>query len=342
MLLKMKKKLPLLLLLTFVCAFPVRAEETPDGYFFRWSGGTGKAEISLTGAEERDGQLFATIQFSGAGGKKSHYDAVRTGGEEYAGDNVFTIPARLNANTEIEARTTAMSQPHWIAYTLYVGETEPSGAETGGSAENTEAGTAGTEAPAIAGLTVQGGPLTETADLLKMWKYEDAAGAEYILASVDTGTEEARRYLIVPAGAELPAGLEKEVSVISRPAEHVCVFAPEALRRIEELGLSDAIAAAGADAAEAGSEELRGKMEDGSVASAGTSEDPDYRELIRCGADLLIMPSSVFADTETFEHIAARADTLGIPLLIDSSAEETGEDAAADWDLLYGAVLGQE
>ena len=96
--------------------------QSVSGYTFRWSGGSGRVVITCTSVEERDGQTYATINFSGVSGRASHYDAVQVNGTIYSGSNTFTIPVTLNGNTVIQARTTAMSQAHWITYTLYIGK----------------------------------------------------------------------------------------------------------------------------------------------------------------------------------------------------------------------------
>ena len=94
----------------------------PDS--FDWSGGSGRlAYIRCTKITVRNGQAYATIEFS-----SSSYDAVRASGGTYynigGGNSTFEIPVNLNANNLIYGRTTAMSQPHWVEYTLYIGLAE--------------------------------------------------------------------------------------------------------------------------------------------------------------------------------------------------------------------------
>lgn len=97
---------------------------TPDS--FSWSGGTGRLSISCTSVEVRNGQAYATIVFT-----STKVDQVKAAGGLYyrqgSGNSTFTIPVNLNANNTIIARTTAMSQPHWIEYTIYVGLGEGDG-----------------------------------------------------------------------------------------------------------------------------------------------------------------------------------------------------------------------
>ena len=91
---------------------------TPDS--FSWSGGSGRLayikcrKITVTG-----GKAYATIVFG-----SSSYDRLKANGKVYSksggGLSTFVIPVKLNANNTIIGRTTAMSQPHWIRYTIYV------------------------------------------------------------------------------------------------------------------------------------------------------------------------------------------------------------------------------
>ena len=94
---------------------------TPDS--FSWSGGTGKLTISCTKVTVRNGQAYATIVFS-----SSKVDQLKASGGLYynntGGNAVFEIPVNLNTNNTIVARTTAMSSPHWIEYTIYIGLAE--------------------------------------------------------------------------------------------------------------------------------------------------------------------------------------------------------------------------
>ena len=139
---------------------------TANGYTFRWSGGSGRAIITCQRIFEQNGQLYATIHFSRENGRASAYTQVRSLGQTVSGNNTFTIPVNKNANTTIQALTTAMSAPHWITYTIYVGE--------GGSTENSL--TANTKqldekAPEITGLTVKGEVKITYSDKIKIFEY---------------------------------------------------------------------------------------------------------------------------------------------------------------------------
>ena len=92
----------------------------PDSFSF--SGGTGKLSISCSNIRVSGGRAYATLVFSS--GKISYVKA--SGGtyqpsSQTGSSSVFEIPVQLNANNSIYACTTAMSQPHEVGYTLFVG-----------------------------------------------------------------------------------------------------------------------------------------------------------------------------------------------------------------------------
>lgn len=102
--------------------------ELRDGTYvpavFRARGGTGKVRITCPEVVVADGSAVAAIVFS-----SPHYAWVEAEGVRYDPEDadgadretsVFRIPVRLGEETEISGLTTAMSEPHEVAYTLYV------------------------------------------------------------------------------------------------------------------------------------------------------------------------------------------------------------------------------
>ena len=84
------------------------------------TGGSGKASIeSPARIVVKDGVMTATVIWS-----SSHYEQMKLGEAEYApvnteGNSAFEIPITLDADIAVSALTTAMSEPHWIDYTLH-------------------------------------------------------------------------------------------------------------------------------------------------------------------------------------------------------------------------------
>jgi hypothetical protein len=91
---------------------------------FSWSGGSGRlAYIRCSKLTVKNGKVYATIVFG-----SSSYDQLKANGSIYSksggGNSTFVIPVKLNSNNTIIGRTTAMSQPHWVKYTIYIGKAE--------------------------------------------------------------------------------------------------------------------------------------------------------------------------------------------------------------------------
>ncbi len=148
---------------------------TPDR--FSWSGGSGRlAYIRCNKITVKGGKAYATIEFS-----SSKYDSLKANGRVYSkqggGNSKFVIPVKLNANNTIIGRTTAMSQPHWIKYTIFIykagataGKGSGSGAGTDGHVTNTKELTK--EAPDLLGLKAEGAVDVKYATKFKIFKYE--------------------------------------------------------------------------------------------------------------------------------------------------------------------------
>lgn len=149
---------------------------TPDR--FNWSGGSGRLSyIRCNKITVRGGKAFATIEFG-----SSKYDSLKASGHVYSkgggGNSTFTIPVKLNANNTIIGRTTAMSQPHWVKYRIFIYK---KGAGAGKSNSNSEAGDDGhvtttkklsSKAPDLMGLEFKEEVKVENAEYFKIYKYE--------------------------------------------------------------------------------------------------------------------------------------------------------------------------
>lgn len=149
---------------------------TPDR--FSWSGGSGRlAYIRCNKITVKGGKAIATIEFS-----SGKYDSLKANGRVYSksgsGNSIFNIPVKLNANNTIIGRTTAMSQPHWVKYNIYIYKR---GAGTSKSGKTTAEGDDGhvthtkklsSKAPDLMGLEFKEEVEVEHAKYFKIYKYE--------------------------------------------------------------------------------------------------------------------------------------------------------------------------
>lgn len=356
---------------------------TPDS--FSWSGGSGKVSITCNKVTVTNGQAYATIVFSSeyygyvkANGNK-YYGAC--GG----GTSTFTIPVALNQNNTIIGMTTRMSQAHEITYTIYIalkGANDPKKTDKDNPADDNSMLSTGNKklddsAPEITGLEYKDETTLEHAKYFKLYHY--AKGITLLEVdmttdtarkpeTVDSGKENAKteaadsqeltgteklymgnvvKYLIVPEGAVIPAGLDKDVIVINQPIESAYVASTDALNILDKLDLTDNVTALGMEKEDCTVDSLTAALEDGSVTFAGKDEDTDYKALVKsqCGISILssdILPTEE-ADTEAKENLlkdsAEKYSTLKIPFIVDRSADEKDDNAKAEWEKAYEAIF---
>lgn len=171
---------------------------TPDS--FSWSGGSGRlAYIRCDKITVRGGQAYATIVFS-----SSSYDLLKANGRTYSrsggGNSTFTIPVNLNANNTVIGRTTAMSQPHWIRYSIYIAKADSKAAVKAAKEAKKDAAEVKNkltdQAPEILGLTAEKdskkSKQTEVkyAGYFKIYRYKNGIRLLSINQKEDTGLEE--------------------------------------------------------------------------------------------------------------------------------------------------------
>lgn len=355
------------------------AEEV-DGYIFQWSGGSGRAVITCQQVFEQDGQMYATIHFARSNGGTSAYTQVKALGQTVTGDNTFSIPVNIGENTPIQALTTAMSQPHWIDYVLYIAKSDGSDGTDGKSAADD---TLDDSAPAITGLTAlpAEGENNIHSDLVRLFPYEDDVWLIEVDMVKDTARENADekktssagdaatdvgstssvytkkivKYLVVPEDFDVPAGLDKQMVIIRRPADRTFVTSPEALKIISALGMTEDIIAVGIDAKDIDDSDVKAALnkkdgEDGKIYQAGTFSDWDLKTLILKKANLAVESSKILPrkedtadqDMQAFEKMVSHVEQMDMPLFVDRSADETDTLAKADWYRVYGVLFDAE
>ena len=156
---------------------------------FRWSGGSGRlAYIRCNKITVKNGKAYATIEFG-----SSKYDSLRANGSTYSkqggGNSKFVIPVKLNANNTIIGRTTAMSQPHWIEYKIFIYKAGATAGKDGkdGEGEMIDKNKLSDEAPELIGLECTGKTEIEHAELFRIFKYEQ--GITLISIDQSSGTD---------------------------------------------------------------------------------------------------------------------------------------------------------
>ncbi|MGN0803645.1 MAG: ABC transporter substrate-binding protein [Candidatus Faecivicinus sp.] len=319
---KLSQWISILLVLLAACiAATAEAEGVsglPDGVYapdsFSWSGGSGRVSITCDKVTISGGSAEATIVFS-----SSSYGYVRVGDEIYYGDHdaetsTFEIPVVLNSSNKIVGMTTKMSSDHEIEYTIYVGL----GAESDGNG--------------LVGLKWESDDALDSAELFSIHRYEGGFVAIEVAG--------AAQYLLVPEGAEAPAGLEESAVLMQMPVQRAYMASEGALELLDLLpsgGPMKAVSAAGFGKDDCPSEGLARQMADGEIVFAGRADAPDYAAMLKAACDLAVLPGGT-----SLPEVTERLELLGIPAFVDRAAEESTEQGRLEWLKVYGAIFGCE
>lgn len=358
---------------------------TPDG--FKWSGGTGKVQITCNEITIQNGQAFATLVFS-----SDHYQYVKANGNTYyttkgSGTATAVIPVALNQNNRIIAMTDKMSVAHEIEYHIYVYLAAANGSNANESkaigSGNNDSKTLDEEAPEIMGLEYQSETKVEHAECFKIYHYEKGI----VLLEVDMTKNTAResekekdkktsedataklyqanivKYLLVPENVNIPVGLDQDMILINIPADRAYVASEEILKTMEQLDLLDLVAAVGSKKKDCTISEIADRMSKGKdgksaeVVYGGSYDAPKYKTLVKQKVDLAIFPASILPQkesdtnkdtltvkeqTERFNEYTEKFAMLGIPFIVDCSANEKTELAKKEWIKVYKVLFGCE
>ena len=170
------------------------------------------------------------------------------------------------------------------------------------------------------------------------------------------------KYLLVPAGVELPAGLEKDYLIVHLPVKSTYLMDENLAQSLDALGALGSVSVLTVDCQE---EALMLMIEEHQKLPGGTWQKPDYRTLIKAEVDLgLIGNLPLPLSRETLEerkqtasapetlspveyrdrltNLTDRFAVLDIPLILDRSADEPEARGRAAWMKLYGILYGKQ
>lgn len=169
------------------------------------------------------------------------------------------------------------------------------------------------------------------------------------------------KYLLVPENVEIPVGLEQDMILVNLPLAKTYAASNKILKVMEELGLLDQVTSVGCGQTDCEVDFIAKRMEEtdggeAKVSFGGPFDDLDYKTLIKRNVDLAIMPEDLLPreaegteakltakeQTERFEEITGRLAMLGIPVIVDRSADEQTDLAKKEWVKVYGVLFGCE
>jgi len=308
-------------------------EYAPDGFTF--SGGTGKVTISCPKLTVAGGAVTATLVFSSPNYPKVTVDGVEYTAVHEAKNSIFEIPARVNEEMTVVGTTTAMSTPHDVEYVIHiwVGGTPPeipSAEEDDAPAEKVASVVLAERDKTLPGLTWQSEMALRYAHEFAVDYYEGG----YKLLTIGDGN----RYLVVPEGGDVPAGLDGEIGIIRQPLNNVYLAATAAMALFDAVDGLDVIRLSGTQAEGWYIENAADAMKRGDMLYAGKYSAPDYELLMGMGCPLAIESTMILHTPKVQEML----EQLGVTVFIEHSSYESHPLGRTEWVKLYAAMLNKE
>lgn len=303
-------------------------------------GGSGKASVespSTIVIENGTGTL--TVTWS-----SPNYTRMIVDGTEYPrvnseGNSVFEIPvAFMEGNLAVSAETVAMGSPHMVDYTLRLSRVGDDTASAPASEPTTTPEPAPVSEQPLASHDTAlgiGWTPTETVDLQYARTFAlDRYEGGYTLITLANGDQ----YLVVPEGASVPEGLSPEVVVVQRPLTNVYLVASNALCLVDAIGAVDSVGVLGVKPEDVSVASFADALANGSMVYGGKYNAPDYELILAAGSPLAIESTMINHNPEVKEKL----ETLGIPVLTETSSYENSPLGRLEWIKLYGALFGAE
>ncbi len=203
-----------------------------------------------------------------------------------------------------------------------------------GPAESEQSGTAESaadpEAPGIDGLIYASTMELDYAECFDVYFYEGG----YAVVQIS----DARSYLVVPEGAEVPAGAEDRFVVLRQPLDRIYLAATAAMCQFDALDALSGIRFCGLEADGWYIENAARAMEEGKILYAGKYGAPDYELILSEGCDLAVESTMILHSPKVQEKL----EELGIPVWIDLSSYEPDPLGRTEWIKAYAVLLGRE
>ena len=146
------------------------------------------------------------------------------------------------------------------------------------------------------------------------------------------------RYLVVPAGQDVPDGLDNGTVILQQPLDRIYLVATSAMDLFRAVGGLDSIRLSGTDADGWYIPEARQAMERGDILYAGKYSAPDYERIYAEQCDHAVESTMIYHTPEVKEQL----ERLGVPVLVERSSYESDPLGRMEWVKLYGVLLGCE
>lgn len=145
------------------------------------------------------------------------------------------------------------------------------------------------------------------------------------------------KYLVVPEGKGVPAGVPDDVAVLQQPLDHVYLAATSAMDAIRSIDAVGNVRLSGTNKDGWYIEEARQAMESGSMTYAGKYSAPDYELISSSGCDLAIESTMIYHNPDVKEQL----ERLGVPVFVERSSYEAHPFGRMEWVKLYGVLFNK-
>ncbi len=170
------------------------------------------------------------------------------------------------------------------------------------------------------------------ADFLTLQEGEGFVYAE-IINPWDT-TKTLHKYVLVPAGEQVPANLP-EGDIVRTPLKNTVVYTSVHTALIDELGAYDAIKGeCNAQYVKMG--KVQTDMKSGKIKDLGSGTNPDFEGIIDLSPDAILL--SPFENSGNY----GRLGKIGVPIIECADYMETSPLGRAEWMRFYGLLFGKQ
>lgn len=145
-------------------------------------------------------------------------------------------------------------------------------------------------------------------------------------------------YLVIPEGAVVPEGVPEDVTVLQQPLDKIYLVASAAMDNFSKLDSVNAITLSGRKESDWYIDDAKAAMQAGNMVYAGKYSEPDYELILSSGCSLAIENTMIYHSPEVLEKL----QSLGIPVLVETSSYEEEPFGRMEWIKLYAALLNKE
>lgn len=143
------------------------------------------------------------------------------------------------------------------------------------------------------------------------------------------------RFLLIPEKGKVPKDIPDDVILLQMPLDHVYLASSSVFDLVRQAGALEHLRLSGTKKEDLCIAEALDLMEKGQMLYAGKYNKPDYELLVKETCDLAIENTMIYHNPEAKEKL----ETLGIPVLVETSSYEEHPFGRMEWIKLYGLLF---